>query len=106
MIWGFSFLVTLAVVLYVGYPLFVREETLDEDLLEAAVAERRQRKQKPPRNTNSCPACGAGYDPTDRFCASCGAALGLRCGACGASNQQGDAFCAVCGAGLAAGRAE
>lgn len=103
MIWGFSFLLTLAVVLYVGYPLFVREETLDEDVLEMAVAERRRRKQKGLGTANACPSCGAGNDPADRFCGSCGAFLGPRCPRCGARSQQGDAFCASCGAKLTAG---
>jgi hypothetical protein len=56
-----------------------------EDEIEAAIRARRQAASRKPqsniRNPKSkvrnqaCPSCGHPFDPTDRFCAKCGAAL-------------------------------
>jgi len=48
----------------------------------------------------TCGACGAENRPGRKFCAACGAALGVPCPACGAENQPGEHFCGECGARL------
>ena len=110
MIWAAGFVLTVAVVVFVGYPLFVREQASTEDALEAAIAQRRDKARTGaapaavaarPRGANKCARCGASNLPEDRFCAKCGAGLGRRCAACGAAYDAGDAFCAKCGARLA-----
>jgi predicted amidophosphoribosyltransferase len=53
----------------------------------------------------SCPACGYGYEPGDRFCVRCGeglpeaaaASAGPGCPSCGADIRPGDLFCSTCG---------
>ncbi len=50
----------------------------EEDEIEAAIRARRQTKVSTQQSTAShqaCPSCGAPFDPADRFCAKCGAAL-------------------------------
>jgi class 3 adenylate cyclase/tetratricopeptide (TPR) repeat protein len=47
-----------------------------------------------------CPRCGAELGATSRFCADCGAALGLRCPACGEPAEADKRFCGSCGAAL------
>jgi len=50
----------------------------EEDDIEAAIRTRRQTKISNQQSTASyqaCPSCGAPFDPADRFCAKCGAAL-------------------------------
>lgn len=114
MIWAVGFVLTVAVVVFVGYPLFVREEGPPDDALEAAIAERRGKKRtagggkaataSAPLATHravKCGSCGASNLPEDKFCARCGSALGGRCGACGAPYVAGDVFCAKCGTRLA-----
>lgn len=49
-----------------------------EDEIEAAVRARRQAAARNPQSESRglvCPSCGRPIDPTDRFCARCGAAL-------------------------------
>lgn len=112
MIWAAGFVLTMIVVVYVGYPLFVRDAEPAEDALEAAIAERREKKQSgtarpkaavatAPRGVVKCARCGSANLPEDRFCARCGAGLGERCAACGTPYEAGDVFCASCGARLA-----
>jgi hypothetical protein len=102
----------MVVVVFVGYPLFVREAEPAEDALEAAIAQRRGKKraataQAAPvssraRGVTKCTQCGASNLPEDRFCARCGAGLGQqRCTACGTEYDEGDMFCAKCGERLA-----
>ena len=56
----------------------------------------------------ACPACGAPYQPGDRFCVRCGQTLpqqeaapapaqGAVCPSCGAALREEDLFCARCG---------
>ncbi len=47
-----------------------------------------------------CPRCGAGNEPGQSFCGSCGARLVLTCPACGATSPLGFRFCGSCGAEL------
>jgi len=50
----------------------------EEDEIEAAIRARRQTKIGNQQSTIShpaCPSCGTLFDPADRFCAKCGAAL-------------------------------
>jgi ribosomal protein L32 len=50
----------------------------EEDQIEAAIRARRQTKistQQSAISHQACPSCGAPFDPADRFCAKCGAAL-------------------------------
>jgi hypothetical protein len=109
--WIAGFALTVAVVLFVGHPLFVREAAPAEDALEAAIAQRRSQRRRggavmkddgaAPRGRLVCTKCGEGNLAEDRYCARCGAALGLRCASCGAKYESGDLFCAGCGARLA-----
>ena len=50
----------------------------EEDEIEAAIRAHRQTKISDQQSTIShqtCPSCGTPFDPADRFCAKCGAAL-------------------------------
>ena len=47
-----------------------------------------------------CPSCGHENRAGRRFCAQCGAALGLTCPSCGASTEPGERFCGECGRSL------
>ena len=47
-----------------------------------------------------CPSCSAMNAADQRYCTSCGSALGERCPACGASNSVDARFCGTCGASL------
>jgi ribosomal protein L32 len=50
----------------------------EEDEIEAAIRTRRQTKishQESTTSNQTCPTCGASFDPADRFCAKCGMAL-------------------------------
>lgn len=114
-----GFVLAVGMVLYIGYPLFVRggvdEDVADEaavDEIERAVAARRGRGKATGRPKASapagaavarfCPACGAARGSEDRFCASCGAALDNRCPSCGAAHEDSDRYCAGCGEALTA----
>ncbi|HEV8623746.1 MAG TPA: adenylate/guanylate cyclase domain-containing protein [Acidimicrobiia bacterium] len=48
-------------------------------------------------------ACGTENRPGRKFCAQCGAPLGLTCAKCGTSNEPEERFCGECGAPLVAG---
>ncbi len=115
-----GFVLAVGMVIYIGYPLFVRsgvadEELADEgavDVIERAVAARRGRgggRGRPQPSTAAatsvarlCPACGAKRAPEDRFCARCGTALDSRCPGCGVVYEDADRFCAACGLALVA----
>ncbi len=110
MVWAAGILLTAIVVIYVGYPLFVKE-TPAEDPLERAIAQRRGKGKRKTAGgaatavttsvgSVTCGRCGGANLPGDRFCASCGAALGRRCPSCGRTYAEGDLFCAGCGAKL------
>ena len=55
----------------------VMPSALKEDDIEAAIRARRQSARGAPQSTlrAQCPKCGRPIDPSDRFCARCGAAL-------------------------------
>jgi len=54
----------------------------------------------------ACPACDATNPEGNRFCGSCGTALGASaCASCGAPNPDGQRFCGRCGTALADGSA-
>ncbi len=116
-----GFVLAMGMVLYIGYPLFVRGGVVDDeavnegaaDEIERAVAARRSRGKAKGRHqasvaraeaggTRACPSCGSARAPEDRFCAGCGVALDNRCPACGAAHEDDDRFCAACGLALAA----
>ncbi|MGH9103763.1 MAG: adenylate/guanylate cyclase domain-containing protein, partial [Acidimicrobiales bacterium] len=48
-----------------------------------------------------CPACGADNTGSNRFCESCGQALGTRCPGCGSPVNPAKRFCGECGTSLA-----
>jgi class 3 adenylate cyclase len=48
----------------------------------------------------ACPHCGAGIEPGQQFCGSCGKTLALTCSACGVTNPLTFKFCGNCGAEL------
>jgi len=48
-----------------------------------------------------CPQCHAENRKARRFCARCGASLGVPCSACGFSNEPDEKFCGGCGLQLA-----
>ncbi|MHB1133944.1 MAG: zinc ribbon domain-containing protein [Chloroflexota bacterium] len=108
MVLAFGLVLTVAVVVYVGYPLFSRQPVVAEAALEAAIAQRRRGRATAtgvPARGPVCTRCHAANEPGDLFCARCGEALSTRaCAACGAAYDEGDVFCAHCGASLA-GRA-
>src|SRR5919204_5657979 len=47
-----------------------------------------------------CPSCGAGNDPGQRYCGSCGAHLALVCPSCGGTSPLDFKFCGTCGTEL------
>ena len=47
-----------------------------------------------------CLACGVPNAKGHRFCAHCGASLGVACPACGSANALNSKFCSECGQGL------
>jgi class 3 adenylate cyclase/tetratricopeptide (TPR) repeat protein len=47
-----------------------------------------------------CPSCSAINAADQRYCTSCGSALGPRCPSCGASNSIDARFCGTCGSPL------
>jgi class 3 adenylate cyclase len=49
----------------------------------------------------TCSACGQENRAGRKFCAECGAPLGVTCPACGAGNEPGERYCGECGASLA-----
>ena len=49
-----------------------------------------------------CTDCGAENPAGQRFCGSCGSALGQTCAACGTTSPAGQRFCGGCGAPLGA----
>ena len=56
----------------------VASRMAEENEIEAAIRARRQTKISNQQSTASyqaCPSCGTPFDPADRFCAKCGAAL-------------------------------
>ena len=48
----------------------------------------------------SCAACGTENRPGRKFCAECGASLGMTCPTCGTGNEPGEKFCGDCGSQL------
>ncbi|MEP7041181.1 MAG: adenylate/guanylate cyclase domain-containing protein [Chloroflexota bacterium] len=50
-----------------------------------------------------CSSCGTPNQAGRKFCAQCGANLGVACPSCGSRNPASDRFCGECGAGLQAG---
>lgn len=45
-----------------------------------------------------CPKCNLANDDTQRFCSSCGTALGNVCKRCGTAGKHEAKFCGMCGA--------
>ena len=66
-----------------------------DDEIEAAV--RALRGAQGRRAARTCPECRAAIRAADKFCPTCGAALGLTCPACHAVVQAADQFCGHCG---------
>ncbi|MCL5110473.1 MAG: zinc-ribbon domain-containing protein [Chloroflexi bacterium] len=106
MVLALGLVLTVAVVVYVGYPLFARQSVPVEDALELAIAQRRGKVRAAvaePRASAgvTCPACGARNQADDKFCARCGRSLAqAQCARCGTAYDEGDVFCAKCGAPL------
>jgi predicted amidophosphoribosyltransferase len=102
-IWVASFVLTILVVIYVGYPLFAPPAVDEEDALERAVSQRRKERKGAMATDKqvACPQCAANNIHTDKFCARCGAQLSATCARCGAPYEASDAFCSTCGAKLA-----
>ena len=108
------FLLALAVIAAIAYPLLpgraaTEEATAFDDAeIAQAVDELRRRRR---RGGLFCPACGAPYQPGDRFCVRCGGELpapqqeALLCPQCGTPYHEGDRFCVKCGHALAEGTA-
>ncbi len=48
----------------------------------------------------ACASCGSPNRAGRKFCAECGAALGVTCPSCGTTNEPGERFCGECGAEL------
>jgi len=53
-------------------------------------------------NGTTCAACGTLNRGGRKFCAECGATLGISCPDCGAANEPGERFCGECGSSLVA----
>lgn len=51
------------------------------------------------KKAKTCPRCGAGQEPGDKFCSECGSPLvqSMKCRRCGAVLEDGDKFCSKCG---------
>lgn len=71
-----------------------------EDEIEAAVRQRRGRRQTGPI-PSACPVCGTDGEPGANFCSGCGSPVEARCENCGEPHSPADKFCADCGARLA-----
>lgn len=54
-------------------------------------------------NSVRCASCGVPGHAESRFCARCGAELGVACPSCGGAVKPGDGFCSRCGSALALG---
>ena len=67
----------------------------EDDLLELAIARKRQSRQV----TVTCPSCGQHCRTGAKFCGNCGALLAV-CAACGEVNEPHYKFCMRCGAPL------
>ncbi len=48
----------------------------------------------------NCPSCGTAAEPSQKFCAECGARLVVACPACGTVNGPAARFCSECGTRL------
>lgn len=80
-----------------------------EEELEGRVAALRHQRQPAAVSTpvevsqvavtaaGNCPQCSHAYDPGDRFCVRCGAALVQACPNCSHPYEAGDLFCSKCG---------
>ncbi|MDP9303201.1 MAG: AAA family ATPase [Actinomycetota bacterium] len=53
-------------------------------------------------NGTTCAACGTLNRAGRKFCAECGATLGISCPDCGAANEPRERFCGECGSSLVA----
>ncbi len=69
-----------------------------EQLIETAV---RDRRQNIGADQSQCVNCGAGLEPTDRFCAACGLHASSACPQCHKLLDSADKFCSSCGTQLA-----
>ena len=72
-----------------------------EEVLEEKVREVRRNLSKA-ASARSCPSCGGGLLPGDRFCSSCGRAQTAACRACGRVVGPRDSYCTECGQRLKA----
>jgi len=52
-----------------------------------------------------CASCGTANQAGRKFCAQCGANLGVACPSCGTRNPASDRFCGECGSSLGTGAA-
>ncbi len=100
------FVLTLISAAVIAYPLMPGRAAAqpapavtDGDIEQAVRRLRRSQSQSGP----ACPSCGRAYQPGDRFCVGCGAALPAvapaerLCPSCGASLREDDRFCPKCG---------
>jgi hypothetical protein len=75
MIAFWAFLLIIATLVFVGYPL-LRSLPESEATIEEEVA--RLRREAGRGRRLACPKCGASYGPGDKFCHRCGSKLDIR----------------------------